>query len=80
METVRVRCKDGSFKWMELNVKSLKNEIGKTAFAIFTFRDISETIELEKANKIFAEELYERYLNGGQNKVKQLVPRMSSNI
>lgn len=80
VETVRVRCENGEFKWMELNVKTLKNEIGKTAFAIFTFRDISETIELEKANKRFAEELYDRYLKGGQNNAKQLIPTMSSNI
>ena len=79
VETVRVRCKNGDFKWMELNVKTLKNENRKTAFAIFTFRDISETIELEKANKLFAEELYERYLKGGQNNAKQLIPVLNSN-
>ena len=80
VETVRVRCKDGKYKWMELNVKTLKNEIGKSAFAIFTFRDISKTIELEKANKLFAEELYERYLKKGKNGAKQMIPSTSSNI
>jgi len=63
VETVRVRCKNGAFKWMELNVKSLKNEFGKRTFAIFTFRDISKTIELEKASKQFAEELFTKYMN-----------------
>ena len=79
VETVRVRCKNNQFKWMELNVKTLKNEFGNSTFAIFTFRDISETIEIEKANKLFAEELYEKYINKDQNHSKQLIPIEISN-
>ena len=76
VETIRVRCKNGNFKWMELNVKTLKNEFGNSTFAIFTFRDISETIELEKANKQFAEELFGKYMNKDKNRLENLVPIM----
>ncbi len=79
LETLRVRCKNGKFKWMELNVKTLKNEFGKHTFAIFTFRDISETIELEKATKQFAEELFEKYMKNGQDKREKTYSSLPSN-
>ena len=60
-EKVQVRCKNGEFKWMELNARILENEFKKQSFAIFTFRDISETVELEKATARFAEELFSKY-------------------
>ncbi len=79
VETVRVRSNNGDFKWMELNVKTLKNEFGQQSFAIFTLRDISETIELEKATKLFAEELFYKYTNYGQVEHKKLYSTLQSN-
>ena len=78
-ETVRVRCKNGTFKWMELNVKTLKNEFGKQTCAIINFRDISATIELEKATKQFAEELFEKYRNYRWEDRKKIFSPLTSN-
>lgn len=63
VEKVRLRCKNGDFKWMELTFKTLENKSGKKNYAIIKLRDISATIELEKATMQIAEELFVKYMN-----------------
>ena len=72
-EKVRVNSKSGEYKWMELSIKSLNNDFEKTNSAIIIFRDITETIELEKATQRFADELYEKYLK--QERQNKLIPQ-----
>ena len=76
LEKIRILCKPGEYKWMELKVKVLKNEFGKVDSAILFLRDITSTIEIEQATKRFADELYNKYIQNEKTENKQnLIPQ-----